>query len=458
MPRETQKSPSRATLSWLAVAFLAGGFLRLYFLSSHGTWDTEYRKAWANETVVSGITHAYGGPESIPEGEFLKQLTGEKPRFEVLFRDRYYVIDYPPLALAAWGESWRFFTSRPRPYRGAEAENLAVKFPAVLGDVLSVIVLLWAFRGAPRIALSLASLYWIFPITWVSSAVHGNFDGAVPPFLLASLFVAGASPLAAGALFAVSCLIKPTVAVVIPVLFMAASKAAWRRVITGGVLVTVLVFTPYALSRTLQTAIVHVGRLFSQERISGGYANPWWILGHAASVRWGKAEWGDPVDYVRRDAFNWPLGLMGFIVAGLCAAWILYAARKIRTPASAAYVSALLLLVWGICTVGVHDNHNHPLFLLLVGTGLKNRFLKSFSALAATSTVLGSLCLHGLGRFYGRQWREVLPIADAVARMRMAAGFDLTLVLAVVNTVLLAIALLRLKRTLEELEGQCPAS
>jgi hypothetical protein len=37
--------------------------------------------------------------------------------------------------------------------------------------------------------------------------------------------------------------------------------------------------------------------------------------------------------------------------------------------------------------------------------------------------------------------------------MRMAAGFDLTLVLAVVNTALLAIALLRLKRTLLELEG-----
>jgi hypothetical protein len=37
--------------------------------------------------------------------------------------------------------------------------------------------------------------------------------------------------------------------------------------------------------------------------------------------------------------------------------------------------------------------------------------------------------------------------------MRMGLGFDLTLILAVVNSVLLVAALLRLKKTLAELEG-----
>ena len=63
------------------------------------------------------------------------------------------------------------------------------------------------------------------------------------------------------------------------------------------------------------------------------------------------------------------------------------------------------------------------------------------------------MCLHGLGRYYGIQWRSVLPLADTVARLRMVAGFDLTLVLGVVNGLLLVFALWRLKPTLEALEA-----
>ena len=436
----------------LGLTLVLGGFLRLYFLSSHGSWDTEYWKAWASETANVGLTQAYGGPESVPPGDFLPQLLAQKPRHQVSFRGREFPIDYPPLGLAAWGASWRFFTAKPRPYRGAEAENLAVKFPAVLGDLLAVTLLLWAFRGDPRTALVLAALYWIFPVTWVSSAVLGFFDGIVSPFLLLGLLLAGTSPFVAGVAFAVTCLIKPTAAIALPVLYLGTARRGWARVTAGGAVLTALVLLPYALASTLQTAIIHVGRIFSQDRLSGGYANPWWILGHATTVMKDKAEWADPIDYVRRDSIDWPLGLIGFIAAGLVAAWILYRSRRISNPRSVVYVSALLLFVWGVLTIGVHDNHNHPLFLLLVATGLGTPFLRWFSAAAATSTLLGSVSLHGLGRYYGTQWRAVLPIADSVARIRMVLGFDLTLLLSVINCVLLGVALWRLNRTLEELE------
>jgi hypothetical protein len=453
MLTETRPRPSLPTLLWVLAVFGLGLILRLYFISSHGSWDTEYWKAWASETANGGVTKAYGGADSVPPGDFMPQLLAQKPRHEVSFKGRDFPIDYPPLGLAAWGASWRFFTSKPRPYRGAEAENLAVKFPAVLGDVLAVIVLLWAFRGDPRAALSLAVLYWIFPVTWVSSAVLGFFDGFLPPFLLVSLLLTGVSPFLAGAAFAVTCLIKPTAAVVLPVIYLGASRKAWPRITIGGALVTALVFLPYALAGTLQTAFIHIARIFSQDRLSGGYANPWWLLGHAASVVRDKAEWADPIDYVRRDSIDLPLGLFGFIAAGLVAVWILYRARRITAPRSAVYVSALLLFVWGVLTIGVHDNHNHPLFLLLVATGLGTPFLRRFAFAAATSTLLGSVCLHGFGRYYGIQWRAVLPLADTVARLRMAAGFDLTLLLSLVNCVLLAVALWRLKPTLEDLEA-----
>jgi hypothetical protein len=453
MSSETRTRLSLPTLLWASLAFIAGFVLRLYFMSSHGSWDTEYWKAWASETANGGVTRAYGGPDSVPPGDFMPQLLARKPRHEVSFKGRDFPIDYPPLGLAAWGASWRFFTSKPRPYRGAEAENLAVKFPAVLGDVLAVIVVLWAFRGNPRTAIFLAALYWIFPVTWVSSAVLGFFDGFLPPFLLVSLLLTGISPFLAGAAFAVTCLIKPTAAVVLPVIYLGAARKTWPRISLGGALVTILVFLPYAIAGTLQTAFIHIARIFSQDRLSGGYANPWWLVGHAVSVMKDKAEWGDPVDYVRRDSIALPLGLFGFIAAGLVALWILYHARRITTSGSAVYVSALLLFAWGVLTIGVHDNHNHPLFLLLVATGLGTPFLRAFSAAVATTTLLGSVCLHGLGRYYGAQWRAVLPVADSAARLRMALGFDLTLALSVVNCVLLGVALWRLTRTLEELEG-----
>lgn len=453
VPSDRNPWPSRARRYSIILALGLGVGLRLFFISSHGSWDTEYWKAWASETAKAGVTQAYGGPDSVPDGDFLPQLLAQKPRHEVSFRGRDFPIDYPPLGLAAWGASWRFFTSKPRPYRGAEAENLAVKFPAVLGDLLAVVVLLWAFRGDPPTALSLAALYWIFPITWVSSAVLGFFDGFVPPFLLVSLLLTGVSPFSAGAVFAVTCLIKPTAAIALPVILLASPKAGRVRVMAGGTLVTALVLLPFALAGTLETAIVHVGRIFSQDRVSGGYANPWWLVGHAASVLREKAEWADPIDYVRRDSFTLPLGLIGLVAAGLVAVWVLFHSRRVRNPRSVVYVSALLLFVWGVLTVGVHDNHNHPLFLLLVATGLGTPFLRGFAAVAATSTLLGSICLHGLGRFYGTQWRSVLPVADFVARIRMAPGFDLTLILGVVNCVLLAIALRRLKQTLRDLES-----
>ncbi len=104
MPTDMKKKPSLPSLFLVVLAFAAGVFFRLYFITSHGSWDTEYWKAWASETANAGITQVYGGQDSVPPGDFLPQLLGQKPRHQVLFRDRSFPIDYPPLGLLAWGE------------------------------------------------------------------------------------------------------------------------------------------------------------------------------------------------------------------------------------------------------------------------------------------------------------------------------------------------------------------
>src|SRR6185295_4601506 len=129
----------------------------------------------------------------------------------------------------------------------------------------------------PNHALLLSGLYWCFPVTWISSAVLGFFDGFVAPFLLVSLFLAPTAPFLAGVMFAITCLIKPTAAIALPALFLAVDRSKWRSLVAGGALTTLAVALPYIVRGTLATAIVHVGRIFTQDRISGGYANPWWL-------------------------------------------------------------------------------------------------------------------------------------------------------------------------------------
>lgn len=107
------------------------------------------------------VTQAYGGPDSVPPGEFMPQLRSEAegpgvvpgPRLSHRLSAARARCPGPPSALLHFEAASD---------RGAEV-NLAVNFPVVFGDALAVLVLLWAFRGDPRTAWSLAAVYWIFP-------------------------------------------------------------------------------------------------------------------------------------------------------------------------------------------------------------------------------------------------------------------------------------------------------
>lgn len=435
----------------LCVGALIGLAPRLYFAPSHGSWDTEYWKAWAFTAANEGVLRSYGGPDAVPSGQFLEQLSGRADRWEVQFRGRSYPIDYPPLGLWAWGESWRFFTSKPRPYRGDAAENVAVKFPALLGDAIGAALVWSLLRKDPRRAAMTALGYWLFPVTWVSSAALGFFDGFVAPLLLATLFVVPAAPFIGGASFAFVVFVKPTAAVAVCALFLSVPRGAWVRLVAGGLMGAAIVLAPFAVAGTLETAVVHIVRIFSQDRISGGYANVWWLAGHVWNVVEGRAGVASMIDYVRRDAFPLPAGILGFAAFGAAAAFALRRARGTLNARQACLVAASLLFVWGLLTVGAHDNHNHPLFLLLVATGLGSGFLRRFTLALATSTLLGSVALHGIGRFYGPEWRAILPIAEAAEALRTAIGFDMTFALAVLNVALFVWLLANLREELEKL-------
>lgn len=439
----------------LAAAFVFGAWVRIVFLPSAGSWDTEYWKAWTARASEHGVARVYGAADAVPAGHFLAQLRGAEPLWLVPYRGRDFVVDYPPLAMALWRWSWRTVAwAAPRLDHG-EAENVAVKLPAVLGDVAAVMLLLALFRATPSRAAWLAAAYWALPMSWLSSAVLGFLDGALAVLVVLALVAAGRGrALPAGVALALAALIKPTALVVAPAAWcaLAARRVKPWRAVAGGAATVALALAPFALAGTLQTAIVHVYRILFQGTLSGGFPNPWWLLGHVLTVAHDGAPLPGPVRFARLDLLPLPARPIGTLLFGAAAA-LIWRAQRNRTGAPAACLAgAMLVVAYGVCAVGVHENHPHALFLLLFATGLATRGLRQLTAGCAFVYVANTLMLSGLGRFYGPRFAILEPGARALAGLRMAAGFDLTLLLGVLQVTLFAWALVRLPEWLARAE------
>ena len=426
-------------LSGLVACAVIGAFVRGFFLPSTGAWDTEYWKAWSERAVTHGVTQVYGDADAVPSGHFLSQLRGDEERFQIEWRGRRFTIDYPPLALLLWRFTSRGAAAFASSLDPEELRSVAAKLPAVLGDLLAVPALLWTLRRRPWTALWCAALYWALPVSWLSSAVLGFLDGSFAPLLLLAVAMAGeARPIPAGALLALACLIKPTSGLVAPAMIVAllASRASLARAFAAGGAVVAVALLPFVFAGTLSTAIVHVYRILFQERLAGGYPNPWWLIGHALTL--GPGGWSAPVQYARIELFPLPARLIGTLLFLVAAIFICWRQHGRRGSAAALLSAALSFFAYGMVAVGVHENHPHPLFLLLLGTGLPSRALRAQFSLASLVYVLNMLAVSGIGRFHGLRYAALEPLLPAVASLRMALGFDLTLLLAVANVAVFA--------------------
>jgi hypothetical protein len=425
----------------LALALVFGSSVRLLTVHSTGSFDTEYWKAWMHRTLEAGVAQAYGPAEALPPGHALAQYRGQEPAWQYEWQGRRFVVDYPPLAMLSWAGSYRLVERLAPGLSPLERDSLAVKLPALFGDLLSLLVLLWATRPDFRRGLVLGALYWALPISWLSSALLGYYDGILPPFVVLALVLAGRGQAAgAGAVLALATLIKPTAAIVAPAVALALwrARASLLRGALAGLTVAAVVFAPFVAAGTLTTALVHNARLFLQENLSGGYPNVWWLLGHALTWR----EHGPlgPVDFAPVALLApVPARLVGTLLFALCAAFLLR--RQAPGARGACLTGAWLTLAYGMLGVGVHENHPHALFLPLLLAGLATARLR-WLFVGASLVYLGDmLALSGLGRFHGPRHFWLEPAAEAVARWRMGLGVDLTLLLALLHLAVFAWAL-----------------
>ena len=432
----------------LLAAAVFGAWVRAYFLPSAGSWDVDYWKACALRTTAHGVTRAYGDPESTPPGHFLAQMRGQEPAWELAAFGRTFVIDQPPGIQWLWKTSWQLI-ARAGVWTQDEGLNAAAKLPTIAGDLLTVGVLLWAF-GWTRRGLVLAALFWAFPISWLPGAVLGFFDGTYVPLVLASLVMAGRGRAVwAGVLLALAALVKSLALLMAPAVAVALwkARAPLGRAFVAGGLVGVAALLPFALAGTLPTAVVHMYRILFQLRLSGGYANGWWILGHLLSLD--SRAFTEAIPFVRIEAVPFPVRPIGTALFAMVAVWVARAQLRAAGPLAAALAAATLVLAYGQVAIGIHENHPHAFAPALLATGLMTRRLRVLAAVFLSTYVLNMLALSGIGRFYGVRHLAVDSLSRWAGQVRMAPGFDLTLLLAVVNLAAFVWLLVVLPREME---------
>jgi hypothetical protein len=415
-------------------AFAGGALARGFFLPSAGSWDMDYWRAWTERARDAGTTGVYGPP--LEAGQLVPQLRGDAPLWTVERDGRSFTVDYPPLAMFLWRSAARLVG----PQAGdAQGWAVALKLPAVLGDVAAV-ALLVAWGHGRREAVRRAAVYWILPASWLSSAVLGYLDGAYAPLVLVAALAAGSARASlTGAALAVAALVKPTALVALPAAAVALrEKKALVRGTLAGLAVVAVVLAPFLRAGTLGTAAVHVSRIVLQERLSGGYASLWWAVGALLSGS-GSGE----IPYVRLADTALPVRALG-LAAFLGAAFVLARAlARRRGPGATAAAAGALFASYGVLAAGVHVNHPHPMVLLFVAASMGGRPWRWATWTLVTTYTLNIVLLEGLGRLNGPRYGFLEAAGAAAEAARLALGFDVTLLLAVLNVVALAAILAR---------------
>ena len=434
-----------AAASALVAALAFGAAARWLLAPSAGSWDLDYYRVWIQTAIDRGVTGVYGPPLEIGALDAALGRAGRMWAPEA--GGRIFTIDYPPLAIALWRASAAIVA----PDDDA-AWNVAMKLPAMLGDVAALLLLACAWPGG-RAGLRVGALYWAVPSSWLSSAALGYLDGAYVPILLVSAMAAASGRGAAsGAALALAALIKPTALVAAPAIAVALRQP--RRIASAaaaGAAVVALALLPFTLAGTAGAAIGQVRKILSQERLSAGYANPWWIAGAFMQGNAGH------VGNVLIDAAPFPARAIAltalFAVIALVARGL--ARRHGLGPTSAAV--GALFAAYGVLATSVHVNHPHPVGLMLLAA-LAVKAAPPWPALVIVhGYALNILFNEGFGRLAGPRYGALQPVDRWLDAVRFGSGLDLTLVLAVAHTAALAALVAWLHRPPQPAETNGPA-
>ena len=371
------------------VLFLIGLLVQIAALPLRGTGDVRTFKEWAVSCLSHGLLSAYAPPDPQP--------------FD------YTQPDYPPLSvtlLTSVAAMVNGATGRVNP--DSRALTFYIKLMILSAHLaLSGLVLwlVWKWTGDDPKASLWALAYFMNPALVVNGPVLGYLDSLCVLIGVLAIVMASMRRFDAAAMFAViAAMIKPQgIFFLLPV-----AVAAWGSRRVGQMTVTAMltgavILLPFVLVSGPANFVGAMAANALDETLSGNALNLWWLVTVAIwSVEYGWRVFSIRLSWLPESIVASATGIeprlwMTLIVMSV-AAWLGWLMRGLnRLPALAAYL-ALVLHVYFVFAISVHENHQVYVVALLLMVVPCEPAYRRFTAVVSVLVALNMLLFYGLGR------------------------------------------------------------
>lgn len=387
---------------------MAGGlFIQVIMLALRGTGDVLTLKTWAVQSVGSTFS-AYAKPTT--SDEWLRP-------------------DYPPVAILVLSSAARVGEwIEPSIEIQSRLLTVLIKIPVMASRACLVWILYLVARrsgstveSARLIALSL----WLNPALVVNGPALGYFDALCWSFGVLALLLAGLGhPIGAGVVATIATLTKPQGVFFLLVIVVASTRERRRslRTISAATATSLLVLVPFVWMSSWASMLKGLSRNFQEDMLSAHALNFWWIVTAAARlIRYGTQVLDEPVMYLSLSRFGeetgWEPRLALVAVVAGCAFWIAWSIRHVADTARLAAATALIVHVYFVFGISVHENH---LIYAVPALGIAAMHTRSYRFLFVATSVLATLnmlAFYGFGRDFERPARTgwFLPITTMLS-------------------------------------------
>lgn len=451
---------SRTRLSLLIVLIAAATLVQVVALRLPGSSDMRVFRIWTYGAATEGPTQVYGTGGSLPTW---RQLTQDRirPADEGDSSGRRWLtfdgdvtrVDYPPVALYALAIVGRLYQAVFPTFPAGIALTIAIKLLVVLAGVGLTALIMSAVTTLEGSAAGrwAAIQFWTNPAVILHGAVLGYLDAVTALPALAALIAASRKWAAtAGALLAISCLIKPQGLLVLPALAVALSPrrtGGWRAggmAMLAAALTAAVCLVPIVAAGAFGNMCTALAHLATDGQLSGNALNAWWLVTFVGQAARDLAHGtlatalAHPVDRVSIPDFFAGAGVDAsvgmFAALGLGAwtavvavvAWATWQARDAADLPRLSALAAFTVHAYSVLALQVHENHLFlalPLLAIVAATEPQYRTL--FLAVTGISALNLNL-LYGFGEGVGYG----IP--------RTLTGIDATVIVAALNCAALA--------------------
>jgi hypothetical protein len=452
----------------LILILFVGLAIRLALSWMPGTEDMFYFRMWGALALRSGMLHVYTWKDEDTLNAIFLKLRGIElhPRTAnpTDLGPATGVPDYPPgnilimkLAVGACK------MLQGGTLRAGNLLNACLNLPPILFALAATLALWYLAQGAqaPRPLIAVAA-FWLNPALILTSPVLGYQDPIFAAFGLLALmcFYRGRHTLSV-LFLAASCLTKPQGVFIVPVLAAAFwAEGGWRalcRTSARFLLFLLVPLVPYIVTGRLLAPVAAFLRGAVFPALSAQTTNAWWLIGPGlqAIVSRSTAPLLGTLPMVPQSEFR---ALAGFdplwlslpaLIAFTCAN-LYFLIQQLRAGNRTAIFWAAALEVYGYTMLAlfVHENHLYAFLVYaapLLASG-KRPVVRVYWALSAIYG-MNLFLFDGLGEGYTApaQWLRTLP------------GFDLSILLGVVNVGVFSLIIRSRKWWFDRTQGLPPS-